>query len=110
MTTSMRSLVQQTIEKIKSRTAVVGVVGLGYVGLPFLVEKSKVGFRVVGIDQNPQRAEMAARGESYISDVRDEELRESVGRGLVSTTTSLEVVAELDVIVICVPTPLTKNL
>src|SRR5829696_3325517 len=110
MTTSMRSLVQQTIEKIKSRTAVVGVVGLGYVGLPFLVEKAKIGFRVVGIDQNPQRAEMVARGESYIGDVGDEELREAVERGLVSTTTSVEAVSELDIVVICVPTPLTTNL
>jgi UDP-N-acetyl-D-glucosamine dehydrogenase len=106
----MQPLIQRTIEKIRNRTAIIGVVGLGYVGLPFLVEKAKVGFRVVGIDQNPQRAEMVAQGESYISDIRDEELRETVERGLVSTTTSLEAVAELDVIVICVPTPLSVNL
>src|SRR5215211_223470 len=109
-TRSTQPLIQRTIEKIRNRTAIVGVVGLGYVGLPFLVEKTKVGFRVVGIDQNPQRAEMVAHGESYIGDVRDEELCEAIERGLVSTTTSLEAVAELDVIVICVPTPLSVNL
>jgi UDP-N-acetyl-D-glucosamine dehydrogenase len=97
-------------EKIQNRTANLGVVGLGYVGLPFLVEKAKVGFNVVGIDQNPHRAELVARGESYIGDVSDEDLSESVKRGLVTTTTSLDAVADLDVVVICVPTPLSVNL
>jgi UDP-N-acetyl-D-glucosamine dehydrogenase len=110
MITSTQSIAWHTLEKIKNRTAVVGVVGLGYVGLPFLVEKAKVGFRVVGIDQNPRRADMVARGENYISDVEDGELREIVGRGLVSTAASLEAVTELDVVVICVPTPLDANL
>src|SRR5918997_1669336 len=110
MITSTQSIAWHTLEKIKNRTAVVGVVGLGYVGLPFLVEKAKVGFRVVGIDQNPRRADMVARGENYISDVKDGELREIVGRGLVSTAASLEAVTELDVVVICVPTPLDANL
>ena len=110
MTTNAISLAQHTIEKIENRTACVGVVGLGYVGLPFLVEKTKVGFRVVGIDHNPQRAEMVARGTSYISDVKDEDLHEGLRRGLISTTTSLEAVRELDVVVICVPTPLGAGL
>ncbi len=79
-------------------------------GLPFLVEKAKVGFPVIGIDRKVDRAEAVARGESYISDVTDEELRAVVERGLVSTTTSLDAVEELDVVVICVPTPLDANL
>jgi UDP-N-acetyl-D-glucosamine dehydrogenase len=110
MTVNFISLAHQTLERIRDRTALVGVVGLGYVGLPFLVEKTKVGFRVVGIDQNPQRAEMVGRGESYISDVKDEDLHEGLRRGLISTATSLEAVGELDVIVICVPTPLGAGL
>src|SRR5215203_3960626 len=110
MTTNAISLAYHTIEKIENRTACVGVVGLGYVGLPFLVEKSKVGFRTVGIDHNPQRAEVVARGKSYISDVKDEDLHEGLRRGLISTTTSLEAVRELDVVVICVPTPLGAGL
>jgi len=110
MTTSVISLAHHTIENIKNRTACVGVVGLGYVGLPFLVEKTKVGFRTVGIDHNHQRAEMVASGRSYISDVKDEDLHEGLGRGLISTTTSLEAVRELDVVVICVPTPLGAGL
>ena len=92
MTANVRSLAHHTIEKIENRTACVGVVGLGYVGLPFLVEKIKVGFRAVGIDHNLQRAEMVTRGQSYISDVKDEDLHEGLRRGLITTTTSLEAV------------------
>jgi UDP-N-acetyl-D-glucosamine dehydrogenase len=110
MTSSAKFLAHHTIEKIENRTACVGVVGLGYVGLPFLVEKTKVDFRVVGIEHNPQRAEMVARGKSYISDVKDEDLHEGLRRGLISTTTSVEAVRELDVVVICVPTPLGAGL
>lgn len=96
--------------KIRTREATVGVVGLGYVGLPFLVEKAKVGFHVTGIDRNPSRAQKVASGENYIKDVNDEDLRTAVARGLVSTSTTFDVVRDLDVIVICVPTPLDANL
>ncbi len=97
-------------EKIKDRTAIIGVVGLGYVGLPFAVEKAKVGFRVVGIDQNPIRATRVNQGDNYIGDVKDEELKEVVGNGHLQAVTGFDRVAEMDAIVICVPTPLTKNL
>lgn len=98
------------LRKIKDRAAVVGVVGLGYVGLPFAVEKAKAGFRVIGVEQNPIRAEKVNRGENYISDVKEEELRELVRKGLICAGTDFHRVPEMDVIVICVPTPLTKNL
>jgi UDP-N-acetyl-D-glucosamine dehydrogenase len=98
------------LERMSTRVARVGVIGLGYVGLPFLVEKAKVGFHVTGIDTNATRAERVARGENYIKDVKDEELQDVVARGLVSATTDFAVARDLDVIVICVPTPLTKNL
>jgi len=101
---------EQLLEKIRNRTAVVGVVGLGYVGLPFAVEKAKVGFRVLGVEQNPARADKVNQGENYISDVRDEELRDLVARGLIRADTDFARVPEMDVVVICVPTPLTKNL
>ncbi|MCT7974869.1 nucleotide sugar dehydrogenase [Laspinema olomoucense] len=97
-------------EKIKDRTAMVGVVGLGYVGLPFAVEKAKVGFRVLGIEQNPRRAEQVNQGDNYIGDVKDEELKQVVSSGHLQAVSSFDRVAEMDVIVICVPTPLTKNL
>lgn len=101
---------QELLEKINSHTAIVGVVGLGYVGLPFAVEKAKVGYRVIGIDQNSKRVEKINRGQNYIDDVRDEELKGLVQNGLISAETNFDRVPELDVLVICVPTPLTKNL
>lgn len=97
-------------EKIETRTALVGVVGMGYVGLPFGVEKSKVGFKVIGIEQNPLRAAMLSRGENYIKDVKDEELKKLVQEGMLEVDEDFERVPEMDVIVICVPTPLTRNL
>jgi UDP-N-acetyl-D-glucosamine dehydrogenase len=98
------------LKRIEDKTAVVGVVGMGYVGLPFAVEKAKVGYRVVGIDRSTKRVEMINQGHNYIGDVKDEDLRELVAQGLIRATTSFEVVPELDVVVIAVPTPLTKNL
>lgn len=103
-------LLQALREKIAARTALIGVVGLGYVGLPFAVEKAKVGFKVIGIEQNPRRAERVNRADNYISDVSDDELRRVVASGQLRADTAFARVAELDVIVICVPTPLTKNL
>ncbi|MFO0866430.1 MAG: nucleotide sugar dehydrogenase [Gemmataceae bacterium] len=102
--------VQTLLDKIESRTATVGIVGLGYVGLPFAVEKAKVGFKVVGIEQNPDRAARVNSGENYIPDVKDNEFKELVGKGLIKAVTDYSTVPEMDVIVICVPTPLTKNL
>jgi UDP-N-acetyl-D-glucosamine dehydrogenase len=96
--------------KIADRLALVGVVGLGYVGLPFAVEKAKVGFRVVGIEQNPLRAARVNKADNYIGDVHDEELRETVEKGLIIAETDFDRVPEMDVIVVCVPTPLNKNL
>lgn len=98
------------INKIIKRKAKICVVGMGYVGLPFAVEKAKVGFSVVGIDQNPKRTKLINEGRNFISDVKDEELTELVDLGLIRATTSFNPVSESDVIVICVPTPLDRNL
>jgi UDP-N-acetyl-D-glucosamine dehydrogenase len=107
----MSNLVQSNLlSRITNRTAVIGVVGLGYVGLPFAVEKCKVGFYVIGIEQNSQRAEAINKGETYIQDVNAVELQQIVKEGKLIAVTSFERVPELDAIVICVPTPLTKNL
>jgi UDP-N-acetyl-D-glucosamine dehydrogenase len=107
---NISTLKQDLIKRIENKTARIGVVGLGYVGLPFLVEKAKVGFHVVGIDRSVERTAKVARGENYIGDVHEEELQAVVAAGFVSTSTSFEVVSDLDIVVICVPTPLTKNL
>lgn len=98
------------LAKILDRTAIIGVVGLGYVGLPFAVEKCKVGFQVIGIEQNPQRAANVNAGKNYIGDVDDAELQKLVSSGKLTAVVGFDRVPELDAIVICVPTPLTKNL
>lgn len=95
--------------KIVARKAVVAVVGLGYVGLPLAVEKAKVGFHVLGIEQNPKRADKVNHGENYILDVKDEDLKQVVQAGRLKSYTGFACLPEADVIVICVPTPLNAN-
>jgi UDP-N-acetyl-D-glucosamine dehydrogenase len=106
----MSALIDTVLAKFTDRTAKVGVVGLGYVGLPFAVEKAKVGFKVTGIEQNSERAEKVNNGQNYIGDVDDAELLAVVTTGHIRAVTTFDCVADLDAIVICVPTPLTKNL
>jgi len=96
-------------KKITDRTAVVGVVGIGYVGLPLAVEKAKVGFDVIGYDRNPIRVDQLNQGLNYIRDVRDEELTDMVESRKLRATTDFSSLASCDCIVICVPTPLTLN-
>jgi nucleotide sugar dehydrogenase len=98
------------LAKIRDRSAKVGIVGLGYVGLPFAVEKAKVGFHVIGIEQNHHRAGQVNRGDSYIPDVPTAELTALVRTGRLEAVTDFQRVPEMDVLVIAVPTPLTKNL
>lgn len=100
----------QLEDKISQRTALVGVIGLGYVGLPFAVEKGKVGFHVIGIEQNPRRAEKINQGINYIPDVSNEELATLVHTGHLKAVSDFEHLSEMDVLIICVPTPLTTNL
>lgn len=106
----MTDFFQALKEKIRDRTAKVCVVGLGYVGLPFAVEKAKVGFSVLGIEQNPQRVAWVNQGESYITDVDSQSLQQVIQAGNLTVTTDFSLVSKMDAIVICVPTPLTKNL
>lgn len=94
-------------EKIINRTAKVGVVGLGYVGLPLAVEKGKVGFEVIGFDRNTKRVGQVNSGQNYIKDVKDEDLKTLVKSKKLTATEDFSRLSEVDVIVICVPTPLT---
>lgn len=107
--TGPSTIASQLKEKICDKTAVVSVIGLGYVGLPLAVEKAKVGYRVLGIDRNSERTAMINRGENYIGDVKDAELLESVRNGKLSAGAGFDCLSEADVIIICVPTPLTPN-
>jgi UDP-N-acetyl-D-glucosamine dehydrogenase len=100
---------EQLSGKISSRTAVVGVVGLGYVGLPLAVEFAKAGFNVIGIDVQQSKVDQVNKGESYIQDIPASVLKPLVDAGKIKATTDFSCVAELDTIDICVPTPLRKT-
>jgi UDP-N-acetyl-D-glucosamine dehydrogenase len=95
--------------RIAAREARVGVVGLGYVGLPLAVEFARSGFRVTGIDVDSSKAKSVSNGESYILDVPSRDLATLVTDGMFSATTDFRVVSELDTVNICVPTPLRKT-
>ena len=107
--TSIASIALALREKIVNRTARVGVVGLGYVGLPLAVEFAKAGFSVVGIDVLESKVDAINRGESYIQDIPIGVLRPLVEAGLIRATTDFAAVKELDTINIAVPTPLRKT-
>jgi len=87
----------------------VGVIGLGYVGLPLLVELAKCGFEAVGIDVDSTKVDSINRGQNYIDDVNETELSELFHAGKLKATTDWDVIGSLDAISICVPTPLRKT-
>ena len=96
-------------EKIRNRTARVGIVGLGYVGLPLAVEFARAGFQVTGIDLSEEKARSVNAGNSYIGDIHTSTLAPLVKDGKLRATTDFSAVLELDTINICVPTPLRKT-
>jgi UDP-N-acetyl-D-glucosamine dehydrogenase len=96
-------------EKIRSRTARVGVVGLGYVGLPLAVEYAEAGYHVTGIDLSEGKVARINAGDSYIGDVPSSAMEPLVGNGKLRATTDFSVIRKLDTINICVPTPLRKT-
>lgn len=97
------------LKRIKNREIVVGVVGLGYVGLPLAVEKAKAGFKTIGFDVQSEKVDMVNRGYNYIGDVVDSELAQIVCAGQLSATTDFSFIREVDFVAICVPTPLDSH-
>ena len=97
------------LDKIQNREAVIGVIGLGYVGLPLAVLQAKTGYRVFGIDEVHDKVERVNRGENYIADVDEAELRQAVASGRLTATTDFDALRKCDIVLICVPTPLTKH-
>jgi UDP-N-acetyl-D-glucosamine dehydrogenase len=95
--------------KLLLRTAKVGVVGLGYVGLPLAVALAAEGFRVTGIDLSVSKVDRVNAGESYISDVNDASLAAAVGTDRLEASGDSGNLAEMDVVIICVPTPILAN-
>jgi len=97
---------QELLNKINNKEIVVGVVGLGYVGLPLAVEKAKAGYKTIGFDVQMQKVEMVNKGHNYIGDVVDNDLKELVENGMLSATSDFSFIKDVDFIAICVPTPL----
>ena len=95
--------------KLLAREATLGVIGLGYVGLPLAVEKAKAGFRVIGFDVQKEKVDMVNAGHNYIGDVVNEDLKALVDAGMLSATTDFAEAARCDCVCICVPTPLDAH-
>lgn len=97
------------LEKIENHQAVLGVIGLGYVGLPLAVTKAQAGYRVIGFDVDADKVEALRQGRSYISDVSSEEVREQQRNNRLEMTTDFARLAEVDAVSICVPTPIDEH-
>lgn len=99
----------ELLKKITNRDLRVGVVGLGYVGLPLAVEKAKAGFHTTGFDVQSAKVDMVNAGHNYIGDVVDSDLKRLIETGMLSATTDFSFVKDVDFIAICVPTPLDEH-
>jgi len=97
------------MRRVERRTARVGVIGLGYTGLPLATEFAKAGYRVTGFEIDEKRVGELNRGRSYIQDVPTREVRDLVRKGTLRATASFDELRRMDAIDICVPTPLRKT-
>jgi len=95
--------------KIENKSALVAIVGLGYVGLPLAIAFAEAGYKVLGVDIQQSRTDQVNKGASYIADVSGQRLEKAVAAGLIEATTDQERLKETDAICICVPTPLTQT-
>jgi UDP-N-acetyl-D-glucosamine dehydrogenase len=102
-------MVQGWNERIRERSARVGVVGQGYVGLPLALVFNEAGFRVIGFDVDPAKVKAIGRGESFIKHIGPERVAAAVATGRYQATTDLDRLADCDAIIICVPTPLGRH-
>jgi len=98
----------ELISKFEKKTAVIGIVGLGYVGLPLTIRFSAVGYKVLGFDISQSKTDQLNRGESYIEHISGQAIRDAQSAGF-EATTDFSRVGEADALILCVPTPLTKH-
>lgn len=99
----------ELLEKIKNKKATIGVVGLGYVGLPLLMEFVEQGFKTIGFDIDPMKVEKLNAGQSYIKHIAESRVKKVRDTNLFEATTDFGRIPEADAILICVPTPLTRH-
>src|SRR5215204_3592149 len=100
---------EKLINKLKEKKARIGILGLGYVGLPLAVVFGEAGFHVTGIDPDSRKVDSLHKGVSYIPDVKSETIEKLVKSGCLTATTDFSVIKDLDAVSICVPTPLRQT-
>ena len=100
---------QRFLTRVEERSAKVGVVGMGYVGLPLSLLFAESGFSVLGFDIDPAKVEALTAGQSYIAHIPSEQIQGVLDRGLFQATTDFEQSREADALLICVPTPLNRH-
>ena len=103
------SIAQSLIARINARTATVGIIGQGYVGLPLGLVFAEAGFPVIGLDLDPKKVDALMRGESYIKHIGSDRVKSAVASGRFSATTDFDRLKECDAVLICVPTPLGRH-
>jgi UDP-N-acetyl-D-glucosamine dehydrogenase len=101
--------INNLLQKVADRSLRVGVIGMGYVGLPLAVEFARKGIHVTGIEVIPEKVERLLKGDSYVLDVDSKLLKDCVDKGFLTATTDYSVIKDLDAVSICVPTPLSKT-
>ena len=97
---------EQLLNKIENKTAIMGVIGLGYVGLPLAVEMTKSGYRTVGFDAQEKKVHWINEGYNYINDVEESDFKKAIKKGLLKATNNYSFLKDVDIVCICVPTPL----
>ncbi|HCI91281.1 MAG TPA: nucleotide sugar dehydrogenase, partial [Verrucomicrobiales bacterium] len=96
------------LEKIENKSAVIGIVGLGYVGLPLMLAYTAKGYRCIGFDIDQTKIDCLERGESYIEHIDSAPIKDAVDKKLFEATTDFSRISEVEAIILCVPTPLDK--
>lgn len=104
----MSQIKETILARFENKTAKLGVVGLGYVGLPLAVEKAKAGYEVIGFDVQDEKVQSVNEGHNYIGDILDTDLEQLVKEGKLKATTDFSFVKDVDAVAIAVPTPLDK--
>ena len=97
------------LEKIKNKSAIVGIIGMGYVGLPLALTFSAKKFNVLGFDLDEKKISLLNKGRGYLKHISDNKIKQAVNSGYLKTTSDFSKVKEVDAIIICVPTPLTEH-
>lgn len=104
----MANVKAELLKKIEDKSAVVGIVGLGYVGLPLAVEMAKAGYKTIGFDVQAKKVDSVNAGHNYIGDIVGDTLKEMVDTGYLRATSNFDFIKDVDAVAICVPTPLDK--